>query len=82
MGVQKKRRVLRAKSTPKKPKRGKKSEDELIFVKLKCYKCKAILEVRTSRDTLPLYTSELKKRYLCMVCRPDSYQLGKSINNK
>ena len=40
----------------------------IIRVKLKCQRCKKHWKIRTSKTNLPLYTTKLKKNWICPIC--------------
>ena len=41
----------------------------IIIVDIKCKKCKRNCSIRTDKKDLYLYTPELKKNYICLLCK-------------
>lgn len=39
------------------------------YVKMKCTRCKRVYNIHTHADHLKLYTPELKKNWVCLICK-------------
>lgn len=40
-----------------------------LYVKMKCNVCKRVYNIHTHPEHLELYTPELKKKWICLICK-------------